>query len=235
VTDGGGSYGAGPVAIENKGAIDGTFELVDVSDVVPGTGALLQATSVDRGVTQFARPEDGAWDTQDSKAFYYVTTGSTLDGVRQSARLYKLTFDSVAEPTGGTIELIVDSASLTGDDGQGAYGFDNVTVTGDGRVVIQEDGGEGEYISKIWLVDPATGSATQFAESDRSRFLTGGANFLTADEENSGVIEVTDVVRNASWYESGRRYFLGTNQAHYRPADAALVEGGQLYLLASPR
>jgi hypothetical protein len=235
VTDGGANYGSGAVALESKGAIDGTFELVDVSDVVPGTGAQLQATSTDRGVTRFARPEDGAWDTQDARVLYFVTTGAVINGVREGARLYKLTFDSLDAPTGGTLEPVVEASSLTGSDGDAAHGFDNVTVDGDGHVVIQEDGGDGDYVSKIWRVDPSSGEATQVLESDRARFGAGGTQFLTADEENSGVIEVTDVVRDASWYESGRRYYLGTNQAHYRHESTALVEGGQLYLFASPK
>jgi hypothetical protein len=235
VTQGGPNYPAGPVPMETHGAIEGTFELVDTSDVAAGSGLELQAASVARGVTAFARPEDGAWDTQDPRVFYWVTTGAPMNGVRQSARLYRLTFDSLDNPTGGTIELVVDSASLTGADGLTADGFDNITVTADGDVVVQEDGGSDDYVSKIWVVDPGSGSATQVFESDRSRFLAGGTNFLTSDEENSGVIEVTDVVQGASWYDSGRRYFLGTNQAHYRHPTTSLVEGGQLYLFASPK
>lgn len=235
VTQGGPNYPPGPVSIESRGAIEGTFELVDLSDVAPGPGTDLQAASVARGVTAFARPEDGAWDAQDPRVFYWVTTGAPMNGVRQSARLYRLTFDSLENPTGGTIQLVVDSASLTGTDGLTADGFDNITVTADGDVVVQEDGGNDDYVSKIWVVDPGSGPATQVFESDRSRFLAGGANFLTSDEENSGVIEVTDAVRGASWYDSGRRYFLGTNQAHYRHPTTSLVEGGQLYLFASPK
>ena len=233
VTSGGPNYGAGPVPMESRGAIAGTFDLVDVSDVAAGSGFDLQSASVTRGVTAFARPEDGSWDPQNSRVFYWVTTGSFLDGARQTARLYRLTFDSLDNPTGGTIDLVVDAASLTGTDGRTADGFDNMTVAADGRVVIQEDGGNDDYVSKVWSVTPATGTATQVFESDRSRFLAGGANFLTSDEENSGVIEVTDVVQGASWYDSGRRYFLGTNQAHYRHPSMSLVEGGQLYLFAS--
>jgi hypothetical protein len=57
---------------------------------------------------------------------------------------------------------------------------------------------------------------------------------ITVDEENSGVIEVTDIVKNANWYEAGRRYYLGNMQAHYA-IPGELVEGGQLYLMASPK
>ena len=74
----------------------------------------------------------------------------------------------------------------------------------------------------------------QIFESDRARFLPGAPGFLTQDEENSGVIEVTDLVRNANWYEAGRRYYLGNTQAHYG-IPGELVEGGQVYLMASPQ
>ena len=51
-----------------------------------------------------------------------------MNGAMQSARLYRLTFDSLENPTGGTIDLVVDSASLTGTDGLRSDGFDNITV-----------------------------------------------------------------------------------------------------------
>ena len=129
---------------------------------------------------------------------------------------------------------IVDSANLTGSDGERARGFDNITVDGAGRILVQEDGGDTDYITKTWLVDPRLDRAVQILESDRTRFTPGPAPpFLTRREENSGVIEITEQVSNASWKETGRRYYLGTNQAHY-PIDTTLWEGGQLYLFASP-
>jgi hypothetical protein len=232
VVDGGARY-AGAVLRENNGPIMGRFELVDVSAQAMGSGVNLQAASVALGITEFARPEDGAWDTVNASTFYWATTGANVDGARQTARLYKLTFDSLEQPTGGTIALVVDSATLTGTDGIRARGFDNVTVDGAGRVVVQEDGGDTDYIAKTWRVDPMRGTRVQLAESDRNRFTPGAPGFLTRAEENSGVIEITPLVRGASWYQAGRRYYLGTNQAHYwQPG--ALVEGGQLYLLASP-
>jgi hypothetical protein len=233
VVDGGANYGGAAAPLENQGAIEGTFELVEVTDMALRSGAELQTVSVERGVTGFARPEDGHWDSQDPNAFYWVTTGAQLAGAQQTARLYRLRFNSITQPTGGTIELVLDSGNVTGMDGLKADGFDNVTVNGRGDVVIQEDRGGGD-IAKIWLVDASTGTAAQIFESDRSRFLAGGTHFLTTDEEHSGVIEVTGLVAGTSWYEAGRRYYLGTTQAH-TARGPEIVEDGQLYLFGSPR
>jgi hypothetical protein len=54
------------------------------------------------------------------------------------------------------------------------------------------------------------------------------------DEDSSGIIEVTDLVTSAWWYQRGRRYYVADIQAH-NPIPGELFEGGQLYLLAGPR
>ena len=231
VTDGGSNYANGPAPSENAGAIEGSFELHPFTRAeAAGSGAALQALSVAAGVTEFARPEDGHWDTKNPNVFYWATTGRS----NQTARLYKLTFDSIGNPAGGTIELVVDSASLTGLDGETARSFDNLTVDGDGNVIVQQDPGGSAYIAKTWKINPTTGSAVQILESDRDRFDPAGPDFLTTNEESSGVIEVTDIVQSANWYETGRRYYLANMQAHY-PIDGEFVEGGQVYLVASPK
>ena len=236
VTDGGANYGSAPVTRENNGPINGTFGLVDVSDVAVGSGADLQAASVVRQITEFARPEDGSWDTRDPRVFYFVVTGARIDGSGQSARLYKLTFNSIVDPTGGTIELVVDRASLTppGQTEPLFAQFDNITVAGDGSVLVQEDPGNTPYIAKTWIVDPDTNTATAILQSDPARFAPPAPAPFNIDEESSGIIEVTELVRSARWYEHGRRYFLADLQAHYS-IPGELYEGGQLYLIASPR
>lgn len=231
VTNGGANYADGLVKLENAGAINGSFDLVDLSDIVAlDSGAQLQFQSTSRDVTEFARPEDGHWDSRNPNVFYWVTTGRS----GQSSKLYKFTFDSIASPTGGTVEMVLDSASLTGTDGQVARSFDNMVVDGDGNIIIQEDPGNSAYIAKTWKLNPATGEAVQIFESDRNRFLAGAPGFLTQDEESSGVIDVTGIVASANWYEAGRRYYLGNMQAHYN-IPGELVQGGQVYLMASPK
>jgi hypothetical protein len=239
VTNGGINYGSGAVPLENNGAIDdGMFTLADVtaSASTLQSGADLQNRSVNANVTEFARPEDGQWDTKDPRAFYFVTTGATVGGNVQSARLYKLRFNDLRKPTGGTIELVVDSASLVGTDGQVARKFDNITVNRDGKVLIQEDPSGETYIAKIWQVDPINPlAAVQIFEADRNRFAPFAPGFLTIDEESSGIIEVTQLVKAASWFKRGRRYYLGVMQAHYPHPDPELVEGGQFFIMQSSK
>jgi hypothetical protein len=239
VVEGGAQYGNGPVPFESNGAISGRFVLERVTDAASGTGAALQDASRARGITEFARPEDGHWDTKTAGVFYFATTGAAVatppgPAQTQAARLYKLTFDSAADPRGGRIELVVDSASLVGRDGQTARSFDNIVVDGSGRIVIQEDPGNSSYVAKTWRINPALpAEAEQILESDRARFLPG-PQFLTQEEESTGVIEITNLVKGARWFRFGHRYYLANLMAHY-PQPLPLVEGGQLYLITSRR
>jgi hypothetical protein len=231
VHNGGANYSNSLVKLEDAGAINGTFDLVDMSDIVAlDSGAQLQTQSTARDVTEFARPEDGHWDTKNPNVFYWVTTG----GSGQTARLYKFTFDSIINPTGGKVEMVLDAASLIGTDGEIARSFDNMVVDGEGNILIQEDPGGSDYIAKTWKFNPVTGVAVQIFENDRDRFLPDAPNFLTRDEENSGVIDVTGIVANANWYEAGRRYYLANTQAHYS-IPGELVQGGQVQMIVSPK
>jgi hypothetical protein len=235
VIDGGPNYGGKPVALENNGAIQGRFILQDVSAAAAAaSGAALQDLSMSLKVTEFARPEDGAWDTSNPRVFYFVTTGATIGGKFQSSKLYKLTFDDLQTRSAGRIELVLDRASLPIPNSPLFPQFDNITVGADGMVYVQEDPGNNPYLARTWRVNPKTETAVEIFISDPARFTPPTPAPFNADEENSGIIEVTSHVRSAPWFESGRRYFLGVMQAHY-PIAGELVEGGQFYMLASPR
>ena len=193
------------------------------------SGAAQQTAAASAGVTEFARPEDSAW--VDANTFVFVTTGATVDDVTQSSKLYKVDF-SDSTFTGGEVSLVLDSVDLTGKDGAIARKFDNLTVGEDGKVYIQEDPGNDAYIAKTWAVDlnnPA--AAEQIFESDGARFLTPTAPF-SLDEEHSGIIDVTSLFADASWYVEGTQVLLADTQAHY-PNGGELVEGGQLSLLTN--
>lgn len=192
------------------------FTLHTFGDAKNKTGAQLAQEISAGGVTQFQRPEDGAWDPNDPNVFYFVTT-ATMD---KKSRLWKLTFNDVTRPDlGGTIEML-----LKGDEGQKM--MDNLTVTSRGEILIQEDPGKQDHIAKVWRYTLADGKLEEVAEHDPRRFAQGGEKFLTYDEESSGIIDVSDIL--------GEGWYLLDVQAHFKHTDPELVEGGQLLAMYVP-
>jgi hypothetical protein len=190
------------------------FTLASLGNRAASTGAALQADSVAAGVTEFNRPEDGAWDTQDPTVFYFVTTASFTG----NSRLWKLDFVDPSDPSkGGTI-----TALLEGDEGQKM--MDNLTVDDRGQLLVQEDVGNNPHIGKVWLYDPKSDSLTEIAHHDEARFLEGASGFLTQDEESSGIIPAPFL---------GEGWYLLDVQAHYA-LGGELVEGGQLLAIHIP-
>jgi hypothetical protein len=192
------------------------FTLVDLGNVGGMTGAQIDQASENAGVATFLRPEDGAWDTINPNRFYFVTTNA----FNSPTQLWAADFVDAANPAlGGTIKLLLNGSE------QGQQMFDNITVDGSGKVTLCEDVGNNAHLGKVWQYDPATDSLTQLAVHDSSRFLTGGANFLTQDEESSGVIDISKILGNA-----GDHAFLIDTQSH-KEVGGALVEGGQLMVM----
>jgi len=201
------------------------FTLVDLGNVSGITGATLETNSTTANVTKFLRPEDGAWNPVNKNIFYFATTNSFT----APSRLWKLTFTDINNPElGGTINAILDGT-------EGQKSLDNVTVSNDGtKIFLLEDVGNQAHIGKIWVYDIATDVLSLVAEHDSTRFLTGGANFLTQDEETSGIIDVSSIL--------GTNTFLFVDQAHYTTGISTdVVEGGQLltikinnYTLSNP-
>ena len=103
--------------------------------------------------------------------------------------------------------------------------MDNITINNRSQIVIQEDTGNQSYVAKIWLYDITADQLTEVAHHDQDRFAPGAPNFLTQDEESSGVIDASAIL--------GEGWYLLDQQAHYA-TDAELVEGGQLLALHIP-
>lgn len=178
------------------------------------------------GGTSLARPEDGAWDTLDPNRFYFVTTAG-FDG---NSRLWELTFADIRQPErGGSIRVLLDGAVA------GPRMMDNIAVDSEGNVYMQEDVGKNAHLGRVWMFNPGSGALTSLARHDPDFFLEGGANFITQNEESSGIVEVGSLFRGVESYDTARnRYFLLVVQVH-RPAPGELVAGGQLLLMRVAR
>jgi hypothetical protein len=207
-------YAAEPAA---TGIPSGTrFGVHAFGDVSAKSGAQLETESNANGVTQFRRPEDGAWDTTDPNVYYFVTT----DQYPGKSRLWRLTFDDASHPElGGTIDMLLDGA-------EGQQMLDNITVNQGGQIVALEDIGDQPALGKLWHYDPAGDALTQIGVHDPAQFTPGAPGFITQDEETSGVIDVSSIL--------GDGWYLLDDQVHAASPDPELVEGGQLLAMHLP-
>ena len=202
------------------------FSLVSLGDVTNLTGAQLQAATVAAGISNMNRPEDGSWDPTDPQNFYFNTTAA-FNGI---TRIWKLRFDDPANVlAGGTATIAVAGPpfdpSKPDAEQAGPRMLDNMTVNGRGQLISLEDVGNNAYLGGVYQYDPATGQLGRIAEHDPARFAVGGSEFITQDEESSGVIP-------APFLGAGK--YLIDVQNHRPSADPELVEGGQLLVLKIP-
>jgi hypothetical protein len=196
----------------------GRFGMASLGDVSSLSAVQLENASIAAGVARLQRCEDGAWDPRSEHVndFYFVTTASEAS----NCRLWRLRFDDIENPAqGGELEIM-----LRGDEGHKM--LDNVAIDGLGRILMDEDPGNSTRISKVWLYSIDTRQLIQVA-AHNPKFFDGSSannpNFITQDEEVSGVIDAADIL--------GDGWFLLDVQAHKANPDTELVESGQLLAL----
>jgi hypothetical protein len=171
------------------------------------------------------RIEDGAFDPNHPNDYYFNTTeggGKTPDPAtgapRDGGGLWRLSFKDIERPElGGTLTLLLD-----GSEAPFLNKPDNMTIDERGNIMLQEDPGNNPHVARILayrIADGALGVAAQF---DPARFAPGASNFITQDEESSGIVDVSRIA-------GGRPgTFLFDAQVHAPSGDPETVEEGQL-------
>jgi hypothetical protein len=204
--------------------------------------------------TEMSRVEDGEWDPSNPNVFYFITTESNKDAgatkpnpaeptiSRDGGALWRLTFVDGQKPElGAKLEMLLD--------GSEAPYFskpDNLAVTANGVILVQEDPGGNAHVSRIFAVRPSDGKIAVLAEFNKEYFATGAAQFMTIDEESSGIIDVTKLLAKT---DDKNSYFFFNAQVHTnggalaRPdlpskseprklaIDKATIEGGAYYVM----
>jgi hypothetical protein len=208
-------------------------EFVNLGDVSAKSGQQIEDDAMAAQVTQFMRIEDGAWDPRPGKEgdYYFVTTGA-INAVQTNwrpSRLWHVHFNDIANPeAGGTIELLLTNqfypgAATTPDDDPTYQMFDNMAIDGLGRIVLLEDVGNNARLGRVYVYGIDSRKLEQVAVVNPKFFKPGSPDFLTQDEETSGVIDASNFL--------GAGWFLTSVQNHKASSDTELVEGGQLLAL----
>jgi len=152
--------------------------------------------------TEMSRIEDGQWDPSNPNVYYFVTTESNKDagatkenpsepGVsRDGGGFWRLTFVDGQKPElGAKLELLLD-----GTEAPYLSKPDNMTMTSEGIVLLQEDPGNNAHVSRIVAFRPKDGKLAVVAEFNKDYFAKDGSKFMTIDEETSGIFDVTSLV-----------------------------------------
>lgn len=172
------------------------------------------------------RIEDGEFNPNNRNELFFITTGgggtaanpSDPAGTpRDGGGLWKYTFVNVNKPElGGTLELLLDGTETD------PYLSmpDNLAIDKLGNLLIQEDPGNNNHVSKIVAYNINTGQKGIVATHDPALYALGAPLLKTRDEESSGIIDASG--------QFGPGSFLFDVQSHNSLADPELVQDGQL-------
>ena len=210
--------------------------------------------------TALARVEDGAFDPNNPNDYYFVTTESNGDKAataldpnnklvtkRDGGALWRLRLTDVKNPSlGGNITMLLD-----GSEAPYLNKPDNIEVDGFGNILIEEDPGNNAQLERMFayrISDGKIAVLTQFKASMFSK-AAADASFITEDEEQSGVLNVTPLLRknksdkNSYYVLNAQVHATGAALLKARPditnedektVLARAIEGGQLYVLTIP-
>jgi len=217
----------------------------------PKFGATEKATQLIG--TTFSRIEDGEFDPNNRNVYYFLTTESNKNAnsttpnpstptvSRDGGALWKLTYADINNPlAGATVEMLLD-----GSETPYLSKPDNLAIDEDGYLLMQEDPGGNDAVARVIAYRLSDGAIKEVAAFDPQYFAANGANFITNDEESSGVINANKLMQKSK--SDPYSYFFFNAQVHttggaakarpdLSPADLtafnnATYEGGQYYLL----
>jgi hypothetical protein len=231
---GGKLYG---IAVEGFGTEPATgipsgtpFRLIEIEGQETKVGTVIDAESMAGPITEFRRPEDGAWNPERKRDFYWVTTDRPAVSGGLS-RLWRLNFRSFkhldAGEIGGTIDMLLDGT-------EGQEMLDNMTVDEHGRVLLNEDPGNNPIATRIWSYEIASDTLTQVAVQKQAHGPEPNPaypGYTTNDEETSGIIPA-DGVLGEGWYLTDSQIHDTTFASAYDRQK--LTEKGQLSALYYP-
>jgi hypothetical protein len=214
--------------IGSTASISGEFVAMDPA-AATGDQSELEADSDAKGVFQFVRLEDVAYDKDDPNVVYIADTGRSVGGdstpptrfPSTHGRIWKLVLDETDPSQVTSLSIFVEGEGRRLKDPTAIHNPDNLETTAD-NLLVQEDPGSANQFSpsdtssdvttgRIWMVGLATGAKTVVARIDQSAD-EGPTDVDAAPKGNLGAWESSGIVDVSKWYGEGA--FLVTVQAH---------------------
>ncbi|MBK6522632.1 MAG: hypothetical protein IPG08_09990 [Sphingobacteriaceae bacterium] len=191
-----------------------TFSLINLGDVSAITGASLNTMS--NNIGSYNIPSSRRWclGSMYPNDFYFVTTNSFASPSRLWNSVLTI---SIIRKTG------VITAVLDGTEGQKM--LDNMVFDNSGHIILRRRSGWTKSPAMIWQYNTATDVITPLVDQEPNKFITGGTEFLTIDEESSGAVDMQGIM-NTGWY-------IAYDQAH-TASPLPMVEKGQLLAFYVP-
>jgi secreted PhoX family phosphatase len=225
------------------GSVRGEWVPIPNADVL--TDVQLEAASDAENAMTFVRPEDGAFNPNNSNEFFFNTTGSSSgvdDGVNELGRLYSLRLHPGNPLEPATLTIVYNADLVVAAGGDIAISPDNIDVsskylminedgTTESRLVMAAKGRDGS----IWRFDLVKGpvSAVGVDASNATRVVEldppgrDGVAVGPGIWETSGIIDTSMLFGADSW--------LSDVQAHPPTTPpggpTVTVEDGQLFLM----
>jgi hypothetical protein len=212
--------------IGSSASISGEFVAIDPAAAV-GTQSDLEADSDAKGVFQFVRLEDLAYDRNDPNIVYIADSGRAAasdDGNRfpsTNGRIWKMVLDPTDPTQVTSLSILIEGEGRRLKDPTVIHNPDNVETTAN-SLLITEDPSSGNQFSpsdtsseattaRVWLYDFGTSSKSVVAKVDQS-LDEGSTDVDSAAKANLGSWESSGIIDVSRWYGDGA--FLITVQAH---------------------
>jgi hypothetical protein len=208
--------------------VTGEFVAMDPAAAV-GTQAQLEADSDAKGVFQFVRLEDAAYDRTNPNVVYLADSGrgaASDTGNRfpsTNGRIWRLEMDPSDPNEVLSLSILLEGEGRRLQDPNAIHNPDNLETTVN-SLLIQEDPSSGNQFSpsstsseattaRIWLhdLDGTAGNKTVVAKLDQSTDESA-ADVDAAPKGNLGAWESSGIIDVSKWYGEGA--FLVTVQAH---------------------
>ena len=215
---------------------------------------LLDAEAKSKGVMGFSRLEDIDWrrgSAANQREIYFCVTGRSSSGLTGKGsflgRVYKVVLNAT-DPTGpAKITCVLDGDKIGGK-ADGFHSPDNILVT-ENFAYIQEDPNGYKSLNsaitgyaKLYQYNLNTGEIKTVLECDQDKAASLGYGTTSNTWEITGMIDVTDVVKNGKntfllitqnhgWNAPSGTYFTDPKANSVLEGSTATNEGSMLYVI----